>query len=116
MDIAVLFQRLLELSPFVAALFYFLITVWKSMNKKDEALTANLKEHSAHMLQMQRESITAQNNNAEATRLLSASLDKFRVDVCDAQEEVLREVRDLRVGKNNTIRRPPNSPSPQPSA
>jgi arginine deiminase len=73
MEWTALFTEVLKLSPFAGSLLYFLFTVWNSMQKKDSALLETMKEHQASMLQMQKESITAQTNSADSNRLLAES-------------------------------------------
>lgn len=105
MDFASLFTRILELSPFVASLFYFLYQVWTWMQKKDDALTTIQKEHSASMLQMQKENIIAQNNQADATRQLASVMTDFKEHISDRIDE-------LKPGRSGTVRRMPNSGKP----
>lgn len=87
-DFANLFKELLRLSPFVATLFYFLFTVWNWMQKKDDALTVATKDHQANMLQMQKESIMATNNNADAQRQLAVALVEFKGEVKEDLAEI----------------------------
>lgn len=105
MDFINLFTRILELSPFVATLFYFLYKVWEWMQKKDEALTATMKEHSVSMLQMQEKSIVAQNNQADATRQLAGVMTDFK-------EHISEKIDDLKPARNGTVRRLPVTPTP----
>ena len=101
MDInaASLFTRLIELSPFVAALFFFLTIVWKSLQKKDEAMMTIMKDNATSNLQMQKESIMAQNNSADAHRALSDSIDKMREHLVEGNTELLAEIRGVK--RNN---------------
>ena len=113
MNLTALFVELLKLSPFVAALFYFLITVWKSMNKKDELIMANQKEHSTQMLAYQEKAIMAQNNSADANRQLAGSIDKMR----ESQDDLRKDIKELKVAKRNGSPRPmPIHPSPTAAA
>lgn len=72
------------------------------MQKKDEALTTATKEHQASMLLMQKESITATNNSADAQRQLAVALVEFK-------GEVKEELGEIKAGlKTRTnVRRPP---------
>lgn len=103
MEFTTLFTRILELSPFVASLFYFLFKVWNWMQKKDEALMTVMKDHQTSMLIMQEKSIVATNNAADATRQLAGSMSDFKEHITDKIDE-------LKPGRNGSIRRLPTTP------
>lgn len=95
MDFSNLFMRLLELSPFVATLFFFLFTIWNSMQKKDEALTTATREHQTNMLLMQKDSIMAQNNAADAARILADSNKQLAGVIVDFKEHISDKIDGL---------------------
>lgn len=109
MEFTTLFTRILELSPFVATLFFFLFKVWNSMQKKDDALMTTMKEHQSSMFQMHEKSIVATNNAADATRQLAGAMGDFKEHISDKIDE-------LKPAKNGNIRRMPVSPTPQVTA
>jgi hypothetical protein len=107
MDYTKLFTDVAVASPIAGVLFFILRIVWNYFQKKDEAFTAYMKEQNAIALQTQRDNIMAQTNAAEASRLLATTIDQLRQHLCDSNEEVLREVRNLaKSTKMNGSRRP----------
>ena len=113
MDFSNLFMRVLELSPFVATLFYFLFTVWNSMQKKDDALIEATKEHQASMLQMQKDSIMAQNNTADSNRQLADSTRQLAGVLGDFKEDISVKLDDMKSQlPRNGARRPAIAPNP----
>ncbi|GAB2571765.1 hypothetical protein [Spirosoma areae] len=118
MEFSNLFIRVLELSPFVAALLYFLFTVWNSMQKKDDALTATMKDHQAQQLQMQKESIMAQNNSADANRQIADANRQLSLALGDFKDHISAKLEDIdaRLPRNGATRRLPTAPHPAPAA
>ncbi len=108
-----LFVDVLKLSPFVGALLYFLFTVWNTMQKKDEALTTTMKEHSTAMIQMAEKNITALNNSADSNRQLSGSIDQLCVHLTDNHKEVMDELRNGKTIRLNSRKLISDTPQAQ---
>ncbi|QIP16821.1 hypothetical protein G8759_31350 [Spirosoma aureum] len=106
MEWTALFTDTLKLSPFVAALLFFLMKVWKSMEVKDQALMSTMKDNQAQQLLMQEKHITAQNNSADANRQLASAIG----DLKDHLSDKLDEVKSTLPVRNGTIRRHPSTP------
>ena len=117
MDIVALFTRIAEISPLAGAMLFFLSKVWNLLKQYLQQNMTLQEKHSAQMLVLQEKSITAQNNNADAIRLLVGSMDKLREYVADGKNEVLGEIKEFRTGKRNGTTRPlPTQPTPPAAA
>lgn len=117
MDIVALFTRIAEISPLAGAMLFFLSKVWNLLKQYLQQNMTLQEKHSAQMLVLQEKSITAQNNNADAIRLLVGSMDKLREYVADGKNEVLGEIKELKTGKRNGSTRPlPTQPTPPAAA
>ncbi|QIP15695.1 hypothetical protein G8759_25205 [Spirosoma aureum] len=105
MEWTALFTDVLKLSPFVAALLYFLMTVWNTMRATQDALFTSMKENQAQGLQMQEKHIMAQNNSADANRQLASAIG----DLKDHLSDKLDEVKSTLPRNGSPVRRTPAS-------
>lgn len=107
MEWAQLFTELLKLSPFVAALFLFLYTVWNYLQRKDAAFTETMKEHQTNMLQMQKESITAQFNSADSTRQLADANRQLAGAIVEMKDHLSDKLDDIqeKLPRNGSVRK-----------
>lgn len=109
MEFSSLFMRVLELSPFVGALLYFLFTVWNSLQKTLEAMHQSNKDNQAVQLQMQKENLMAQNNSADANRLLASAITDMKESINDRFDEI-------KPARNGSVRKMPVSQATPPQA
>lgn len=102
-----LFVEVLKLSPFVAALLYFLMTVWKTMQRKDDALMSTMKDHQASMLLIHEKSITAQNNSADSNRQLADANRQLAGAIGEMKDHLSDKLDDIqgKLPRNGSVRK-----------
>lgn len=114
MEWTTLFTDVLKLSPFVAALLFFLMTVWRKFEKKDDAMMTMMKDHQSTMIDMHEKSIQAQNNSADATRQQAdsvrqqaESVQKLAGVVDGLKDHISEKVQPHRPARNGVPRKLP---------
>lgn len=89
MDFTNVFSEMLKISPIAGVMLWWVYKMYNDA-RADRAETMRMqKEYNDSMLQLQRDSITAQNNYAEAQRTLATSITALG----STQEELLAELR-----------------------
>lgn len=116
MDYTLLFGELLKLSPFVATLFAFLWTIWRSMQKKDEALMSTMKENTTNMIILQKSSIEAQNNATAAHRELAGAIFNLKETIISNNQTVRADIGDINERMTSRSANRPRKTTPAPNA